>query len=136
MLNIKKNSNSVVEDYKLDFGFNFCGCGFKKDDYFIRLAEKCYIDCNLFIDCGKCRKFEKRTLISLKFKIVDHVFISEIFSPLKLFYLTNTIFEKFQNLENFFLVEAELRNKIILNLLFYCRNYGINCSFLLYYLKI
>ena len=129
------NSSSFIKDYENFLAFNFCYCGFKNDKYFIDLAaEKCIIDSNIYMECETCKK-ESKTLIKFKFKNLNHTFTSELFSPLKLYNQANKMLQEFKDVDHFYMVNPEIRNKIILNIIFYCKNYDIPFEFLLFYLK-
>jgi len=133
--NFDRNPESYINNYRDYLRFNFCSCGFKKDEYFIKSAEKCTTDCNIYVDCAKCR-FDKKSLeIVLKFNELNYVFTSELFSPFKLFNQSNQILEEFNLVDHFHLLDPVKTNKVILNLIFYCKHFGFNYRFLIFYLR-
>ena len=129
------NSESLVKEYKVHLTNNFC-CGiFRNPEYFMKEAEYCYLDRNFYIDCAQCKISTKKLQIIFQFIKETHSFSSELFTPLKLFNQTKKILEEYNNYDHFYMIKPEVRNKILLNLIFYTKHLNIESNFIRYYLK-
>ena len=98
-------------------------------------AEYCYLDRNFYIDCAQCKISTKKLQIIFQFIKETHSFSSELFTPLKLFNQTKKILEEYNNYDHFYMIKPEVRNKILLNLIFYTKHLNIESNFIRYYLK-
>ena len=132
---LEENSETIINDYSVCLNNNYCDCKIvKNEDYFIKKAENFYTNDNFYVDCAQC-KFDKKKLEIIVEYGELHCFNSELFSPLKIFNQASLILNEFMKYDNFYIIKEEIRNKILLNLLFYTKNLKINPNFLLNYLK-
>ena len=131
------NKDESIVDYdnfNLFLRFHVCRCGAKKPDHFIKIIENSNFDGDIYLDCQHCGIKEERTCLVFMFDSEYEQYSSEIFSPLKLFNFTNIIFAEFTDHFNYDLLDKSLLRKIIINLIFYCKNTGVTYKFLLKFL--
>jgi hypothetical protein len=121
-----------LEKYIIFLKHHFCNHGTKRPDYFIKLAENTSYDGDLFIEC--CPVSQNKTVISFKFDFSNSILTSEIFSPLKLYNLSYKMYSSFLEHHNYNSLDKELMTKIIINIIFYCKNMNMTYKFLLKFL--
>jgi hypothetical protein len=126
-------SEEELDRFNLFLQYHFCIHGTKKADYFLKMAENISHDGDLFLEC--CPNSEKKTCLVFKFDFSEKRYNTEIFSPLKLFNLCNRLHNDYLSHMAFEKIDRELLDKVIVNLIFYCKNWNMNYRFLLKFLN-
>lgn len=125
------NREHDLEKFNLFLQYHFCTHGLRKSDYFLKLAENTLYDGDLFLDCCQVNEGSKKTCLGFKFDFNNKLFTSEIFSPYKLYNSTYKLYSCFIQNYNTELLDRELLDKVIINLIFYCKNLNMTYKFLL-----
>jgi hypothetical protein len=122
-----------LENFKLFLSHHFCKHGKRGPEYFLSLAnDNSSYEGDLYIEC--CPSLESRTKITFKFDFSDKFIDSEIFSPLKLYNLTYSLYIEYSKHLQFKLLDRKILDKVLINLMFYCKNSGYTYKFLLKFL--
>jgi hypothetical protein len=125
------NREHDLEKFNLFLQYHFCTHGLRKSDYFLKLAENTLYDGDLYLDCCQSNEGSKKTCLGFKFDFCNKLFTSEIFSPLKLYNSAYKLYACFIQNYQFELLDRDLLDKVIINLIFYCKHLNMTYKFLL-----
>ena len=122
---LEEEINEPQKDYdqfNLFLQYHYCRDGTKKPEYFIKQAETAMYDGDIILECATCQTKETRTGLVFKFNFSKNKITSEIFTPLKLYNSCNKLLTDYLEHYKFEKLDRDTLSKVIINLLFYCKN--------------